>query len=114
MIDVEYPMKGFVLILPKPESDKARSLRVALHEWFEKNDLADEHLSWRRPRQQSRADLCLTFGIDLRTVLWCLPFEIGDPSESIRMRAEFDAIVKEHGFVFKLAGNFSGKFTRAG
>jgi hypothetical protein len=113
MIDVLHQLKGFVLVPPKPESDKARSLRVALQAWFEKNDLADENTSWRRPKQRSKADLVLAFGPDLYRVLWCLPFEVGDPSDVIRLRGEFDAVVNEHGFVFKCMGKLSGTFTIA-
>ena len=68
-------------------SKKARSLKVSLQAWIEKNRLEEDTIWWPPKEDDSTGnspDLVLTFEGDLHSVLWRLPCEDHDAAAVIR------------------------------
>jgi hypothetical protein len=105
--------KGHIMAGDHKISKKARSLKVALQAWIEKNHLEEDTIWWPPKGDDStgnRPDLVLTFEGNLHSVLWCRPCEDHDDAAVSRLRREFDVIVKKHGFFFQFKNEVEGRF----
>ncbi len=92
-------------------AERIRSLKSEIRIWVNKNDLAEDTF-WKDPPAEGEdgENLVLVFEGDLSTVLWERPFDNHDAAYSRRLRQEFDAIVKKHGFYFEFQNEGAANF----
>jgi hypothetical protein len=95
----------------KSVAERVRSLKAEIRIWVNKHDLAQDTF-WKDPPAGSGEgeNLVLVLEGDLSTVLWERPFDDHDAAYSRRLRQEFDAIVKKHGFYFEFQNEGAANF----
>ena len=113
MININQLKKGHIMVGQDKLSKKALALKVALQAWIEKHHLEEDTIWWPLKDDNetgNKPDLVLTFEGDLHSVLWRRPCEDHDAAAVGRLRQEFDAIVKKHGFFFQFKNEVEGRF----
>src|ERR1700677_88932 len=93
-------MSGFL----KPTAEQAERFRQALHAWLEQNNLWEGTTWW--PGDEFYGDehkafhfshyFVFAFDGDLHSVMWRRRMD--EPGRADKLRDEFDAILKRHGF----------------